>query len=61
MGLFDLMNTAKSFMQSAGDELNMKRTDNNRFVVKSKHENTKYSITEYPNGTTVETYSVKRK
>ena len=48
-------------MQSAGDELNMKRTDNNRFVVKSKHENTKYSITEYPNGTTVENYSVKRK
>ena len=61
MGLFDLMNTAKSFMQSAGDELNIRRTDNDRFVVKTKHENTKYSITEYPNGTTVETYSVKRK
>lgn len=61
MGLFDLMNTAKSFMQSTGDELNIRRTDNDRFVVKTKHDNTKYSITEYPNGTTVETYSVKRK
>lgn len=61
MGIFDLMNTAKTFMQTAGDELNMKRTDSDRFVVKTKHENTKYSITEYPNGTTVETYSVKKK
>ncbi len=59
MGLFDLLNTAASFLQNRGDEINMKHTNTDRMVLTMKHDNQKYSKTIYPNGTTVETLTNK--
>ncbi len=74
MGLFDLILSAFSGSNSnddnddfsltnPGDKMEARVTDNNRKVFKmSKNNgNSKYSATQYPNGTIVETKTTKKK
>ena len=49
------------FLNKPGDELNARVTDTNRKVLKARSGNEKYSVTEYPNGTRVETKTTRKK
>lgn len=66
MGLFDLFspkNGEKGILTERGDSLSARITDNGRKVVKIHKDggDSKYSVTQYPNGTTVEVKSTKKK
>lgn len=64
MGLFDLLKGGNSnILQNPGDKLEAKVTDSNRKVLKVSKDNgnSKYSVTQYSNGTTVETKTTKKK
>lgn len=52
-----------SILEKPGDKLDARITDSNRQVVKISKDsgNTKYSETRYPNGTVVQTRSIKNK
>lgn len=66
MGLFDLFspkNGGKGLLSEPGDSLFARITDTGREVLKIKTNggDSKYSVTRYPNGTTVEVKSTKKK
>ncbi|OOP72811.1 hypothetical protein [Clostridium beijerinckii] len=50
-----------SALQNPGDNMSARVTDSNRKVLKVETGNTKYSATQYPNGTIVETKTTKKK
>jgi len=66
MGLFDMILRSKSsesgILSNPGDKLEARVTDSNRRVLKysQDHGASKYSCTEYSNGTRVETRTTKR-
>ena len=64
MRLLDLFKKGDSgFLQTPGDKLEARVTDTNRRVLKVSKDNgkSKYSATQYPNGTLVETRTTKKK
>lgn len=68
MNLLDIfkkndVSNSTGILSEPGDKLEARVTDSNRKVVKIKKDNgkSKYSATQYPNGTVVETKVTKRK
>ena len=63
MGLFNLFKSGSEFLQTPGDKVEARVTDTNRKVLKASKDNgkSKYSVTQYPNGTLVETKTTKKK
>ena len=63
MGLFSLIKSEGGILSSPGDHAEARVTDSNRKVLKlsKNNDNDKYSRTEYPNGTVVETTSTKKR
>ena len=57
-----LAKLGKSFLQEPGDKLSARVTQSNRKVMKAETNKgkTKYSVTQYPNGTIVETKTTKK-
>lgn len=66
MGLFDLISSGfggQEVLSETGDRLEARVTKSNRKVMKlfKDQGDTKYSVTEYRNGTRVETKTIRRK